>query len=58
MFVADDDDDDDDDDDEGDEDGENDENVEDASNRPSNYLSIDLSKTSKLKKHLSEHKNM
>ena len=54
MFVADDDDDDD----EDDEDGEDDEDVEDDSNRPSNYLSIDLSKTSKLEKHLTENKNM
>ena len=52
MFVADDGDDDD----EGDEDGD-DEDVEDVSNRPSNYLSIDLSKTSKLEKHLTEKKS-
>ena len=55
MFVADDDDDDDEDD---DEDGEDDEDVEDVSNRPSNYLSIDLPKTSKLETHLTEQKKM
>ena len=53
VFVADDDDDDDD---EDDEDGGDDGDAEDVSNRPSNYLSIDLSKTSKLEKHLTEQK--
>ena len=56
MFVADDDDDDDDD--EDDEDGGDDGDAEDVSNRPSNFLSIDLCKTSKLEKHLTDKKNM